>query len=111
MASLKPCPFCGAEGDLYGAGRVELPHVECSECDTRVGYSETEADAIAVWNTRAPDPLHAAVDALLAAAPIGHEMACACVQPPPIGVANNYDPCNCIKREFDALRAAREKTR
>ena len=53
MSELLPCPFCGGEASkrLFYGGRYG---VYCDSCSSRVGgLFETEAEAVAAWNTRA----------------------------------------------------------
>jgi Lar family restriction alleviation protein len=64
---LKPCPFCGSDEISHGHvdyGAQGYGNVECHTCDALV-TADTEAEAIAVWNTRADDAeltrLHARV--------------------------------------------------
>lgn len=51
---LKPCPFCGGEAHLvYTIGRG-LWMAECGECEIETPIKDSESDAIAAWNRRAP---------------------------------------------------------
>lgn len=55
---LKPCPFCGGEASkrLFYRGKYR---VHCNVCDAHSGdVCETEAEAIAAWNTRAERTCH-----------------------------------------------------
>ena len=54
-----PCPFCGEQEGVYSEAGTEAtgPHaaiVRCSGCNA-VHCHNTEAEAIAAWNRRAPD--------------------------------------------------------
>ena len=57
MTHLNPCPFCGGEAETdFIAGysyRIECWVLGCCSGPMR----ETEAEAIAAWNKRAPNPL------------------------------------------------------
>jgi len=57
-SELKPCPFDGAEGEVIGAGfgEPEWKQISCVKCCCSTGAWATEAEAIAAWNTRTPDP-------------------------------------------------------
>lgn len=83
---LKACPFCGGKAYLGTIrhshppydneelkNQLEYYHINCATCAVGAkaiaGYL-TEAEAIAAWNTRTPDPLVAElVEALEAAVP------------------------------------------
>lgn len=56
MSDLKPCPFCGGEAEPFNPfGNADGTWcVLCSECASATGFEQTEAEAIAAWNTRAP---------------------------------------------------------
>lgn len=60
---LKPCPFCGGRAMLSGCENWQWT-VICNECDSLIGYNETEQEAIDAWNWRiepnfTPDELDA----------------------------------------------------
>lgn len=54
---LKPCPFCGGEGEVYVAMDYTLNNeycVMCKTCGASTGQPlETKAGAAALWNIRA----------------------------------------------------------
>jgi Lar family restriction alleviation protein len=58
MEKLKPCPFCGKEGELFsheaplalGGGTRYM--VVCSRCFGRAGNADTRDGAIKMWNRR-----------------------------------------------------------
>ena len=66
MDNLKPCPFCGAKAELRNSKWANRDHygVICTDCavwfDERADHG---AEAIAAWNTRAPDPRLTEVEA------------------------------------------------
>jgi len=49
---LLPCPFCGGEASarFYYKGRYAI---HCDKCDAHRDLSDTKAEAIEAWNTRA----------------------------------------------------------
>ena len=54
MTELLPCPFCGGEAHIVGGDDFFYNVVQCCNCHaTASGRYETEAEAIAAWNTRA----------------------------------------------------------
>lgn len=57
---LKPCPFCRKRPDCAVQLRDTYAQVVCG-CGAMGPACPTEAEAIAIWNTRTPDP-----DAILA---------------------------------------------
>lgn len=67
--TLLPCPFCGGSAKYYyhtPAGMSNCHHVECDDCGNGTCLHETEAEAIAAWNTRtaATEPLEAQIAVL-----------------------------------------------
>jgi hypothetical protein len=56
---LRPCPnpWCGADKGYVRHNRgFALWSVRCGKCSLQGPSKDTEAEAIAAWNTRAPDP-------------------------------------------------------
>lgn len=58
---LKPCPFEHVEKEnghrpYIQKGQYDLPWIQCT-CGASGPLMATEEQAIAAWNTRAPDPL------------------------------------------------------
>jgi Lar family restriction alleviation protein len=56
---LLPCPFCGGDAKSFHHILCAMPeswHVECVEdnCGCGTCHHDTEADALASWNTRQP---------------------------------------------------------
>ena len=56
---LKPCPFCGGDGEMTAGGFGER-QIRCANkhCDAGLGgscWQTKEADAISAWNRRTPD--------------------------------------------------------
>ena len=62
---LLPCPFCGGDADIWRASGERTAWVACmGRCSVLVSKEyTTDAEAIAAWNTRAPD-LRARFDAI-----------------------------------------------
>ena len=55
MSELKPCPFCGADAELYQTNDTRNFRVICQKCPASVGryWYHRKADAIKAWNRRA----------------------------------------------------------
>ena len=49
---LKPCPFCGGEGVVYGFSDYDYRRVICKDCGGSTEYSDTREKAIEAWNRR-----------------------------------------------------------
>lgn len=49
---LKPCPFCGGEAEVVRISSNSF-FVRCKECTTFRPISESEEEAIKLWNERA----------------------------------------------------------
>lgn len=56
MDNLLPCPFCGGEAETLTAESIHggyLFGIMCNDCGSRGDVYDTEAEAVAAWNTRA----------------------------------------------------------
>ena len=56
MTKLLPCPFCGGEAEILTAESMNSGYlfgIMCNDCRSRGDVYDTEAEAIAAWNTRA----------------------------------------------------------
>ena len=56
MSELLPCPFCGGEAETLTAESMHggyLFGIMCNDCRSRGDVYDTEAEAIAAWNSRA----------------------------------------------------------
>lgn len=64
MTELLPCPFCGGEAEIHPSDDWDVNltgatyFIWCDKCETRGDYYNTEAEAIAAWNTRAERMCH-----------------------------------------------------
>ena len=57
MSELLPCPFCGGEAETCHVTQLWEPRnsywAKCKNCHISGTHHNTEAEAIAAWNTRA----------------------------------------------------------
>lgn len=61
MNDLLPCPFCGGEAEILTAESMHggyLFGIMCNDCRSRGDVYDTEAEAIAAWNSRAERTCH-----------------------------------------------------
>lgn len=87
MSELLPCPFCGGEADISDEGVGTEPERFWAYCENPACFVEgtsaypTEAEAIAVWNTRAERTCRIVKSALDGQMWVyRHEFACECGQ-------------------------------
>lgn len=50
---LKPCPFCGSNDVVFGAGLEDEYYVECWDCSAKIESCKSLEEAITGWNCRA----------------------------------------------------------
>lgn len=52
IEKLKPCPFCGGEGRLFGGDNIRHAYVQCLECQSEAQTHESADAATGAWNRR-----------------------------------------------------------
>ena len=53
MTELRPCPFCGSDDVVSGAGLEDEYYVECWDCSAKIESYKSLEEAITGWNRRA----------------------------------------------------------
>ena len=51
--TIKPCPFCGAPGEMWAPDGVPYNTIVCTGCNAEVSDCDTWEDCLAQWNRRA----------------------------------------------------------
>jgi len=98
MSGLREC-LCGRDHSdphvLDNSRRIKQWRVRCSSCPASTHYYDTEAEAIAAWNRRAPATVTRDEVAFLV---------CGNCQCDPMGKCGAYETKNCV-RAADAILA------
>lgn len=56
--ALKPCPFCGGEGEVFQGRYLHENWAQCKKCHTQLGGTFTSPiNALKAWNTRTAERL------------------------------------------------------
>ena len=112
-AELKPCPFCGEGAEVYCAHKSKLGeawgivHSGNWGCPVRFERSfDTEAEAIAAWNTRAQSDAAALVEALAKRRPFVMEQVDAGVWSLVLRFGKGIDSNQAMRETADVVRAA-----
>ncbi len=111
MSELKACPFCGATGvdkgwmqysKRLGGSDQMMYFVVCRECQAEGPWDLAVSGAAEAWNTRAPDPLVAAlVEAAEAAFNYHYRV-------PPWDYGPTFAPTNISETEMASCEAYRK---
>lgn len=109
VEELRPCPFCGGAASVITDHETATAYVMCETCDACGGRRETPANAIAAWNTRAPDPRIAELEAEVARLKLSERVAKAAdAHDKAINTRREHSTFNTLQEAIFKWRAALE---